>query len=238
MFLPQWLVEVVTSFFPEAIFRKKTREKVVALTIDDGPTPNEPDDRSMMMILEAIDRHNQNIEDGRDRVRATFFIITGHLRQDSPILWEILQRGHEIGNHGTADGNPTLLTPQEFQAQLMEAHERLSQFSENIRWYRPARGLYNREMVKILRWMDGYEPRFALASMIPLDTFNLTENPHFTAWHASLHVFPGAILVLHGGTLGRSQRTAAALKLLLPMLKRKGYRAVTLSELWDYENND
>ncbi len=79
----------------------------------------------------------------------------------------------------------------------------------------------------------GYEPRFALASMLPVDTFKPTDDSRFTVWYASRFLFPGSILVFHVGTLQRAENTAAALKVILAALKQRNYRIVTFSELWD-----
>ena len=54
--------------FPEGLFYKKTSEKVIALTIDDMPTPNEADDASSRMILDAIATHSQSLEREGDRL--------------------------------------------------------------------------------------------------------------------------------------------------------------------------
>ena len=230
----QKLVSELAKTFPDAIFYKKTTEKVVALTIDDVPTPNDPGDRSTQLILDAIANHNQQFDHPEQRARGTFFIITSHLSDDSTIVTRILQHGHEIGNHGTVDDTTALLKPDEFEQELRESHQRLSQFySQPIRWYRPGRGLYNQEMVRALRRKEGYEPQFALASMLPVDTFKPTNDPKFTAWYATQHIFPGSILLLHGGTPERSLKTAKALKLILEELRRRDYLVVTLSELWD-----
>ncbi|HEY9845174.1 MAG TPA: polysaccharide deacetylase family protein [Candidatus Caenarcaniphilales bacterium] len=230
----QWLVAAVAQVFQDAIFFKKTTERVVALTIDDGPNPDESDACSVPMILDAIAQHNRQLEVSEARVRATFFILTSHLGKNTTLIKQMLQQGHEIGNHGVVDESHASLTPKEFEQQLRQAHERLSQCSnQRIRWYRPGHGLYNREMLNILRRMDGYEPRFALASMIPLDTRQPTNSPRFTACYASQFVFPGSILVLHDGTLLRAQQTQAALKVILAHIRQRGYRVVTLSELWD-----
>jgi peptidoglycan/xylan/chitin deacetylase (PgdA/CDA1 family) len=83
--------------------------------------------------------------------------------------------------------------------------------------------------------MEGYEPRFALASMLPVDTFQPTNDPTFTAWYVSQFIFPGSILLLHGGSVARSDNTALALGRILKQLKALNYRVVTLSELWDLQ---
>ncbi|MCU0549453.1 MAG: polysaccharide deacetylase family protein [Leptolyngbya sp. Prado105] len=230
----QQLVIRLAQLFPEALFYKETSDKVVALTIDDIPTPNEADDISTQLILDVIADHNQTIESPTERVRATFFIITDHLFDGTTILDRIVEQGHEIGNHGTTDQTTALLHPEVFAAQLNAAHRYISEkLHYPLRWYRPGRGLYNKTMLRCLQQMPGYVPRFALASMLPVDTFKPTDDSVFTAWYITQHIFPGAILVLHGGTAERSQQTAQALRLILDELKRRNYRTVTLSELWD-----
>jgi peptidoglycan-N-acetylglucosamine deacetylase len=230
----QQLVVRLARWFPEALFYKETSQKVVALTIDDVPTPNEANDESTQLILNAIAAYNKNIEVERDRARATFFIITDHLFKGSDILDRIVAQGHEIGNHGTTDQTTALLHPEVFATQLSASHGYISaRLHQPLRWYRPGRGLYNKAMFHCLQQLPGYVPRFALASMLPADTFKPTNNSAFTAWYVAGYIFPGAILVLHGGTAERSKQTAQALTLILNELKQRKYRAVTLSELWD-----
>lgn len=230
----QQLVAHLARLFPEALFYKETSEKIVALTIDDVPTPNEANDESTQLLLDAIAAYNQNIESLSDRVRATFFIISNHLFDESAILDRIVEQGHEIGNHGLADETTALLHPEVFAVQLSAAHQYIAaKLHQPLRWYRPGRGLYNKTMLRYLQQMPGYVPRFALASMLPVDTFRPTDDSLFTAWYVTQHIFPGAILLLHGGTAERSKQTAKALPLILNELRRRNYRTVTLSELWD-----
>jgi peptidoglycan/xylan/chitin deacetylase (PgdA/CDA1 family) len=226
------LVALVAKIFPDAVFYKPTTEKVVALTIDDIPTPNEPDDRSTQLILDAIEEFNQKSQSSQEKIRATFFVITNHLTENSTIIEKILQQGHEIGNHGLRDETAAFLSETEFARQLEITDTKLFQLSQQqIQWYRPGRGLYNRRMLQILYQNAKYQPRIALASLLPLDTFSLTSNPKFTAWYVSEFIFPGAILLLHGGSRQRSENTAIALKAIIHNLKKQNYRIVTLSEL-------
>lgn len=230
----QRLVIQIARLFPEAVFYKATSKKIVALTIDDVPTPDEADDASTHLILDAIATYNQGIEALSDQVRATFFIISSHLSDKTMILHRIVEQGHEIGNHGMADETTALLHPEVFAAQLSAAHQRIAlQHHQPLRWYRPGRGLYNKAMLRCLQQIPGYEPQFALASMLPVDTFKPTDDVSFTAWYVSQHIFPGAILVLHGGSAARCSQTAKALTLILAELRQRDYQTLTLSELWD-----
>jgi hypothetical protein len=117
----QQLVAHVARLFPEAVFYKETSEKVVALTIDDVPTPNEANDESNQLILDAIATHNQTVEFPHQRVLATFFVISSQLRNGSDILDRIVAAGHEVGNHGAEDITTALLRPEIFAEQLSDA---------------------------------------------------------------------------------------------------------------------
>jgi peptidoglycan/xylan/chitin deacetylase (PgdA/CDA1 family) len=88
-------------------------------------------------------------------------------------------------------------------------------------------------MLAVLHSAPGYVPLMAEASNIPLDTRKPLQNQVFTVAWLSQFIFPGAIWVLHGGTFERAQNTAIALGELLWKLYEQGYRAVTLSQLWD-----
>lgn len=230
MSIPQQLVTWIGQACSDAVFYRPTTERVVALTIDDVPTPNDPGDRSTQQILAAIANHTPSAQ-------ATFFVISSHLSESATILAEMLAAGHEIGNHGVFDSTHAWLDAPTFEQQLIAAHDCLkAKTPQPIRWYRPGRGLYTPEMAAALRRLsqrEGYEIRLALASMVPIDTFELMGNPQFTTWYVSQFVFPGAILVLHGGSQQRCRNTAAVLPPLLTALHHQGYRVVTLSQLWE-----
>jgi peptidoglycan-N-acetylglucosamine deacetylase len=232
MLLPQKnLLFQVARLFPDGLFYLPTQERVVALTIDDVPTPGDGNDRATWQIVDAIAAHNRT---ARRQARATFFIISSHLNRGSSVFQEALAQGHELANHGTADTTAAWLYPEAFASHFRDAHDSIiQQFQSPLRWYRPGRGLYNQAMLSHLRLTPGYEARFALASMIPIDTFRPTNDPGFTFWYLSQFVFPGAILLLHGGSVERSQQTAQVLPVLLRLLDQQGYEVVSLSELYD-----
>lgn len=233
----QQLVAQLARRFPDGVFYKPTTERVIALTIDDLPNPNDPADQGVQDILNAIATFNQDLPPGRDLVRATFFLISGHLNLDSTVLPQIVAQGHEVSNHGIADITHAKLRQYDFEQQLRHAHRQLltATQADRIRWYRPGRGFYNRRMRQVLQHFAaevGYVPKFALASMIPLDTYEWADHPDFTLQYLRQFIFPGSILVLHGGTARRVRNAAALLPLLLDELMAQDYRVVTLSELW------
>ncbi|MDQ3225485.1 MAG: peptidoglycan-N-acetylglucosamine deacetylase, partial [Chloroflexota bacterium] len=90
---------------------------------------------------------------------------------------------------------------------------------------RPGHGWFHRPMLDQLH-AHGY--RCAMASAYALE-FHIP-SARYAARHILLHARPGSVIVLHDGAADR-ERTVATLRRLLPMLKRRGYCVVTLSEL-------
>ena len=224
------LVKGISKLFPHAIFYKQTSVKILSLTIDDVGGDD------TLAILNMIDSFNQNISGNQEQIRATFFVISQKI-DDSKILDQIVNRGHEIGNHGHKDHFHAFLCPSDFESEINQTHEILSRnnVQTEIKWFRPGRALYNGWMLNILREMAGYYDQFALASMLPLDTFPLINHPKLTIKYISQFIFPGSILLLHGGNKKRSNNTVKVLNKLLTNLRHQEYKVVTLSELWNFQ---
>jgi peptidoglycan/xylan/chitin deacetylase (PgdA/CDA1 family) len=116
------------------------------------------------------------------------------------------------------------LSPPEFERQLGESHELLSGFAP-MRWFRPGSGHYDARMLKALD-RRGY--RCALGSVYPFD-------PQIRwSWFSKRFILgnvrEGSIVILHDAG-ANGQRTLKTLRGVLPELKKRGFRVVTLSEL-------
>jgi len=208
---PRWLFSTITSIAPGVIYFSETNKPVIALTIDDGP-----DATTTSKILEILQLN---------AARATFFIISGRVKGNESLITNMLAEKNELGNHLTEDKPSIKLSPQEFEAHLLEAHTVISKFA-NPHWMRPASGWYNNTMLEAAH-KHGY--RVALGSLFPFDTH--IHSSWFAAQHILFNVRPGTIIILHDGNL-RGEKTAKTLEIILPALYRKGYSVVTLSELF------
>jgi peptidoglycan/xylan/chitin deacetylase (PgdA/CDA1 family) len=207
---PEWLLSRLRQRSPEVLYTVDTNAPIVALTIDDGPDPN-----SSPIILDVLEEYGAH---------ATFFLITEHIPGNEDIVQQMIEEGHELGNHLTADEPSVNLPPKEFEQALIEADDILSEFMD-VQWIRPGSGWYNEEMLAIIK-KHGY--RCALGSVYPYD-------PQIGLyWYSAQYVLwkvkPGAVIVLHDHDT-RGRRTAKALEVILPELEERGYRVVTLSEL-------
>jgi peptidoglycan-N-acetylglucosamine deacetylase len=207
---PPWLFDWLEARFPGCLYRVPMQAPVVALTLDDGPDPV-----STPLILSELRRHG---------ARATFFLIAERARGRDELARRMVAESHEIGNHFTRDRASIRLDHDQFVRDLEQAHEALAPFGL-VRWARPGSGWYSQAMIATMA-EQGY--RCALGSVYPYDA--AIPSADFSIRHILRNVRPGAILVLHDGG-ARGRRTARVLQAILPELRRRGFRVVTLSEL-------
>jgi peptidoglycan/xylan/chitin deacetylase (PgdA/CDA1 family) len=195
---------------PRVFYSAEVSERAVALTIDDAP------DRSATPgILAVLAEHG---------ARATFFVIADQIPGNEQLLERIVAEGHELGNHMTRDETSVELAPDQFERELLRAEAMLAPFGAS-RWFRPGSGFYNDRMLTIL---DRHGYRCALGLVYPMDA-QLPWSGIAASW-VRWRTKPGAVIILHDrGERGR--RTAETLSEVLPALRDKGYRVVTLSEL-------
>lgn len=196
----------------DVLFRVRTGERVVALTIDDGPDP-----ATTPEILEVLERHE---------ARATFFLIGARAERHPELVRAIVAGGHEVANHMWEDVPSRGLDSTAFERRLLRAHRVLSRFAAP-RWLRPGGGLYSE---RIVRRGEAHGYRVALGTVYPFDT--IVRWPGLVARFIVGWARPGSILILHDGE-GRGARTAEALRRALPDLRSRGYRVTTLSALVD-----
>src|SRR5262245_49026863 len=65
-------------------YQGTTKEKVIALTFDDGPG------KTTVPILELLKQHG---------IRATFFMEGSQVEEYPEIVRQVIEAGHEVGNH-------------------------------------------------------------------------------------------------------------------------------------------
>ena len=207
---PAYLLERVRRDSPSVLFHVETRDRVVALTIDDGPSAATPE---ILGVLEEF------------QVRATFFVIGEQVREHPELTRRVLASGHELGHHMMMDEPSIDLPPETFRARFAEMDGLLGELGGGTPFFRPASGWYDDRMVQEAAGR-GY--RTVLGSVYPFDA--QLPFPSFASWVVRTQAAPGAIVVLHDGA-ARGLRTARVLRQVLPDLLARGYDVVPLSEL-------
>lgn len=195
---------------PRVLYCVRTRERLVALTIDDGPSAEHCDE-----ILSTLEEHG---------AQATFFVLSRRVEELPELTARITAAGHELGNHLCEDIPAMQMSRRRFREALAESHQRLSEWGP-VRWFRPPCAVYSWWMLRTVEQL-GY--RVALGSVYPYDA--LLASPDFSRRFVLWNVRPGSIIVLHDGP-GRGSRTVQVLREVLPALKAEGYEILALQSL-------
>lgn len=181
-------------------------KKKVALTFDDGPHS-----KVTMQILDTLDKYG---------AKATFFMLGKQVEKNKNIANEVLNRGHEIGNHTY---NHPVLTKQS-TSQVIWQVDHTSQIIYDVTGeyptvFRPPYGASNQTVkslvdIPVVLWtIDTYDWKYRDSNKI------------LPFVQANLH--DGAIILMHD----IHQSTADGLDSVLAYLQEQGYECVTVSEL-------
>ncbi|MBU4285358.1 MAG: polysaccharide deacetylase family protein [Kiritimatiellae bacterium] len=201
----------------ETIYFVPVREKVVALTFDDGP--NEP---ATGLILDALKRH---------QVKATFFLIGANVERYPETARRIKAEGHLIGNHTARhsmfDQSSAFAIAQDI-ADGQRAIETVTGVTPL--WFRPPYGIKGPGMEEACR-AQGMAIAGWSADANDWNPHSVEELVDSIVSQAT----PGDILLLHDGCETRHgadrQNTVAAVSLILEKLKAQGFRFVTVPDL-------
>lgn len=189
-------------------------QKKVALTFDDGPdTTVTPE---VMRILKA------------QKVKATFFVVGFKILRHKPLLQQMLDEGHCIGNHSFDHPNfKTQAWATVWQEQI-EKTEKLTEklTGKKMRFVRPPYGQLTDAQIKELGKKDY---RVVNWSIDAYDWDNQKNGPDAVCDRIMNNIHPGAIILMHNGE--KRGNTVLALPALIRRLRAEGYEPVALDEL-------
>lgn len=204
--------QIETLFQHRLITKADTKEKLVALTIDDGPDP-----RFTPQVLAILKRYN---------IPATFFVVGQSCEKYPDIVRRELAEGNEIENH-TYD-HPDLRKSSTVKAEWeISKNESIIKGLTNRKpiYFRPPKGLSTNETIDIAE-ANGYQ--------VVLWSVCVEHHKCKTVADMADRVIkaakPGTIILTHDGRLDRS-RSVEALPMIIAGYQQKGYRFVRLDEL-------
>ena len=207
---PRWAFSVLAWAEPRIVWRADVDESIVALSFDDGPSPEHTP-----RVLEILERH---------RARATFFLIGEHAFAQPGLVAELRAAGHEIGNHSINRASILGASDDDFVQRLLRT-ERILRLEGQPKLFRPPAGKIRPSQIERAS-EHGY--RVVLGSAYPYDPSH--PPPGYIRWIVTKNLAPGVIVILHDGIPDPS-RTIAALDSILAEGERQGYRFVTVGEL-------
>lgn len=215
-------------FFDQAVFtrrgtiyRIKTKEKKVAITFDDGPSPV-----WTPLILDELKKA---------QVKATFFMIGYHVQKYPDVARRVAEEGHSIGNHGYAHSVILYYTPAEIEEEIKYTEHVIREITgRTTRIFRPPKAWVRPLIKKKIKEM-GY--KVVLWSLNSKDWVMF----HHRAMVNSLvsRVKGGDIILFHDSGSVRSleggdrSQTVKAITFLVEKLRAKGFQIVPLEELID-----
>jgi len=213
-------------FFDQAVllrngtfYRANIPEKVVAITFDDGPSP-----QWTPLILDELKKAN---------VKATFFMLGEHVKKYPQVARRVAAEGHDIGNHTYSHHVLIYYKMDELESEIKEAEHIIRQVTgKTTVFFRPPKA-----------WLTGEEKQKIkeLGYQVVLWSLNskdwVTFDDKYIIKYLLHHVRPGDIILFHdsGGVFtvegGNRKETVLAIRKLIERLKERGYRCVTVSEL-------
>ena len=223
--LQQYKTFSVSHRFQGAIIRKvnlKTPKKVIALTFDDGPSPN-----PTPQILDILKEKN---------IKATFFMIGQNLKNFPQIGKQVVADGHAIGNHTWHHWNRPM---NEFTA-AREINDTAALLYKTTgvktSLFRPPNGFLSNGLAAYARKQDDVVILWSIDSG---DWRKRGVSVEGLVNHVLQKAKPGAIVLMHDGsgisTVGLASSlgslTVDALPKMIDELKKQGYEFVSVPEL-------
>lgn len=179
--------------------------KVIALTFDDGPS------KYTKKIIEYLKKE--------DAV-ATFFITGNKVNIFKDTLIKMLSNGNEIGNHSYSHKWLTRLKKDELKEQIYKTQEIIKKTTGYTpKLLRPTYGSIN----NFIR--DNVDLDIVMWSVDTMDWKYKNENK--IVYRATKNIKDGDIILMHD----MYERTYCALTKIIPILKKRGFKFVTVSEL-------
>lgn len=194
---------------------KGFKEKIIALTFDDGPDP-----KNTIKILDALDKYD---------ARATFFVIGGYAKRHKDLVREAAMRGHVVGSHTWS--HPAKPTKKSAGPEIWKTARAI--YDSTGVWpsvFRPPYGLDKALTAKLAR-REGYPS--VIWNKSGADCAK-NADAGSVYYNATANARPGDIVLMHDGP-GKAY-TAAAVPKILKTLAKNGYAFVTVPEMlrrWD-----
>lgn len=200
------------QLFGVLVDRVETDDKIVALTLDDGPTDLTPE------VLRVLSDSG---------VPATFY-VTGHELEERPEHGRaIVDAGHELGNH-TAGHRRMMFVGGGTVAHEVESTDtaiRGAGYDGEITFRPP----YGKKLFALPRYLAEHDRTTVMWDVEPDSTSSDTETIVRTTLEQTR---PGSIILLHVMYPSRAS-SLAAIPGIVDGLRAEGYRFVTVSELLD-----
>ena len=199
----------IQRFFPNIIWKKRTDEKKIWLTFDDGP-----EEEVTEFILETLKKLN---------IKASFFLIGKNIQAFPELTKAIIKEGHVVGNHSFSHLNGFKSKNEEYIYDIELGQKLINEklvemgITNKIKIFRPPYGRILPRQIKRLR--ENY--KIVMWDVFSWD-FKKNISPEKIYNNVIDNVVEGSILVFHNNNKSLNN-LKVALEDTLVKLKEKGF---------------
>jgi peptidoglycan-N-acetylglucosamine deacetylase len=198
-------------------YKKRTSQKLVALTFDDGP--NDPYTSEILKFL--ADKN----------IKATFFVVGKCALKYPEVVKSIERAGHSVGNHSYSHQFYKYLTQPSFKQELLASQTAIkSVIGKEPALFRPPWLWRQPLLFKSLKQLKVRPVSGEFCNI--LEVFQPSGKR--IARRALAKLKPGAIIIFHDGfdaKGGNRAQTVLAVKLFVNQALNSGYKFVTVDQL-------
>ncbi|MDP4118045.1 MAG: polysaccharide deacetylase family protein [Bacillota bacterium] len=196
------------------IYRVNTDEKKVALTFDAAW-----DDKDTDSIISVLEQNG---------IKASFFMVGGFIDRYPQSVKKFYDNGHEILNHSDSHLHMTDLSKEQVINEINNCEGKIEKVTgKSLKLFRAPYGDYNDKVVALAKEQGYLTIQWDVDS---LDWKDLSADEIVA--RVKSNVKSGSIILCHNG----AKNTVAALKILIPELKKEGYQFVKVGDLVYHED--
>jgi peptidoglycan/xylan/chitin deacetylase (PgdA/CDA1 family) len=220
----RFIILVIGSSFISLNFHLKAycnnpseKEKVIAITFDDGPNENTP------LVLDLLSKY---------KAKATFFCIGKNIEKYPDILRAIYQQGSDIGNHSYSHSHFfDFFRKNRILEELNQTDTLITKLiNKKPLYFRPPYGVTNPSIRKALQ-----ESKHTVIGWNIRSMDGITSNEELILNRIKNRISPGSIILLHDTSI----QSVRVLEQLLLFLQQNKYQVISVSQLLNlkvYEN--